>query len=75
MQAIREIRDIDSQELVVKLPKEFLQKRAEIIILSMEEKDTDVDFHDIGAFEKELDALGWDMGPKLHTSREELYER
>lgn len=75
MQAIREIRNIDSQELIVKLPKEFLQKRAEIIVLSMEEGHIDSNAHDAGILEQELDNASWDMGPKLYRSREELYER
>jgi hypothetical protein len=37
MEAIREIREIDSDELVIKLPDEFKEKKVEIIILPLEE--------------------------------------
>jgi predicted Zn-dependent protease with MMP-like domain len=75
MQAIREIRDIVSQELIVKLPEEFLQRRAEVIILSIDDENSDNHLDAPGALDCDLDALSWNMGQKLYTSREQLYER
>ncbi len=75
MQAIREIRDIVSQKLIVNLPRAFLRKRAEIIILSIEDGQIDANSHHTETFEQELETISWEMGSKFYTSREQLYER
>ena len=77
MQAIREIRDVISQELVLKLPEEFLEKTVEIIILPVDNDGAEaaVSDQDEAELEKEIDALSWDMGKKLYTERAQLHER
>ena len=77
MQAIREIRDVISQELVLKLPEEFLEKTVEIIILPVDNDGVKaaVSDQDEAELEKEIDALSWDMGEKLYTERAQLHER
>lgn len=75
MQAIREIRDIVSQELTVKVPKEFLKRRVEIIVLLVDEKQTEmIPEPDNGSLEREIEALSWNMGERLYTTRDQLYE-
>lgn len=76
MQAIREIRDIVSQELVLKLPEEFLEKTVEIIILPVDNDHIEaVREEDNFDLEREIEALSWDMGERLYTTREQLHER
>ncbi len=38
MQLIREIRNIDSDNIVIHIPKEFRKKRVEILVFSLEKK-------------------------------------
>ncbi|MCP5053070.1 MAG: hypothetical protein GY940_38240 [bacterium] len=38
MQIIREIREIDSEELVIRIPREFRKKTVEVIILPINNK-------------------------------------
>lgn len=72
MQAIREVRNIVSQELILQLPQEFLEKQVEIIILPLD----DVTYQEGNDnFESELEALSWKMGERLYTTRDQLYER
>ena len=72
MQAIREVRNIVSQELILQLPQEFLEKQVEIIILPLD----DVTYQDKNDnLENELEALSWKMGERLYASRDQLYER
>ena len=76
MQALREIRKVISQELVVKLPKEFLEKKVEIIVLAVDELSTEkLVYQGAIPLEQELDMLSWDMGTKFYTTRDQLYER
>ena len=79
MQAIREIREVSSQELIVTLPENFLQKRVEIIILTVEEESpADSARLQIQAemdIAREIEALSWNMGKKLYSTRDQLYER
>jgi hypothetical protein len=37
MEIIREIRDLDSDKIIIKVPKEFKNKRVEILVLPFEE--------------------------------------
>lgn len=36
MEVIREIRDLDSDKIIIKIPKEFKKKRVEILVLPFE---------------------------------------
>jgi hypothetical protein len=76
MQAIREIRDVVSEELVLHLPAEFLQQTVEVIILPLGEYAhlTPPELEE-AELEKEIDELSWEMGGKLYTTRDQLYER
>ena len=42
MEAIRNIRNIDAENIMIKVPKEFLKKRVEIIIRPLDQSDEDV---------------------------------
>jgi hypothetical protein len=78
MQVIREIRDVSSRELIVTLPEEFLQKRVEIIVLTFEEEREFFErtqTPEQSEIVQEIEALSWNMGKKLYTTREQLYER
>lgn len=78
MQAIREVRDVFSRELVVTLPENFLQKRVEIIILTVEEEQISdaarLQTQEAGDIAREIEALSWNMGKKLYSTRDQLYE-
>lgn len=39
MELIREIRDIDSDKIIIKVPKEFRKKRVEILVLPLEKSE------------------------------------
>jgi hypothetical protein len=75
MQAIREIREVFSAELVLHLPAEFLRQTVEVIILPFGEYayQTPPALED-AELEKEIDELSWEMGEKLYTTRDQLYE-
>ncbi len=76
MQALREIREITSQDLVVKLPQEFLRKRVEVIVLLVDQESAEnLASEENNNWEQHLEALSWDMGTRLYATREELHER
>jgi division protein CdvB (Snf7/Vps24/ESCRT-III family) len=75
MQAIREIREVVSEEITVKIPKDFLEKKIEIIILPIDDFYTEAPSHkDDDNLDQEIDVLSWDMGEKLYTTRDQLHE-
>ncbi len=39
MELIREIRDIDSDKIIIKVPKEFRKKRVEILVLPLDKSE------------------------------------
>jgi len=39
MEVIREIRDLDSDKIIIKIPKEFKKKRVEILVLPFEKTE------------------------------------
>ena len=41
MEIIREIRDIDSDKIIIKVPKEFKKKRVEILVLPFQDAAED----------------------------------
>ena len=76
MHALREIREMTSQELVVKLPPEFVRKQVEIIVLCAESEAAERPaLQETSHWERDLDTLSWNMGPRLYPAREELYDR
>ncbi len=75
MQAIREIREVVSEEVTVKVPKEFLEKKIEIIILAIDDFHIDALFHQDDNLDREIEALSWNMGEKSYTTRDQLHER
>ncbi len=76
MHALREIREMTSQDLVIKLPHEFVRKRVEVIVLCVEpESEERLFWQENSDWERDLDTLSWNMGSRLYTNREELYDR
>lgn len=43
MQAVREIRKVDSETITIKVPGEFIGKYVEIVILPYDEPDAEVE--------------------------------
>jgi hypothetical protein len=41
MQIVREVREINSGEIIIKIPEKFREQRVEIIVSSVEESDQD----------------------------------
>ena len=56
MEIIREIRDIDSDKITIKMPKEFRKKRVEILVFPIEKSESIEPVS--GDLEEELNASG-----------------
>ena len=68
MYALREIREMTSQELVVKLPPEFVRKQVEIIVLCAESEATESPaLQENSDWERDLETLSWSMGPRIRN--------
>ena len=76
MQSIREITTVVSEEVTVRVPKEFYEKKIEIIILPIDDFRPDTLLHqDEDDFDREVETLSWEMGKRLYTTRDQLHER
>ena len=75
MQAIREIKTVNTDTILLSVPKSFRNKRIEILMFPVEKHVREK--ADTGKlnFSKMIDKLSWDMGKRLYASREELYVR
>ena len=75
MHAIREIKIINTDTILLNIPKSFMNKKIEILMFPVEKdarNKADTGRH---SFLKNIDKLSWDMGKRLYASRDELYAR
>ena len=75
MQAIREIKTVNTNTILLTVPKSFRNKKIEILMFPVEKHARDKAATGKLNFSKMIDKLSWDMGKRLYASREELYAR
>ncbi len=65
---IRQIVIPENEHIVIRIPKEYIHQKTEIILLPFEYGETVSDIDDC------INRLSWNMGGKTYT-RDDLYER
>jgi len=62
-----------NEQIVIRIPKEYINQQTEILVRPLGYDKTQEDFTIASAYE-DIDRLSWNMGGKKYT-RDDLYER
>ena len=75
MQAIREIKRVDQNQLTIDVPDAFLEKEVEIIVLPIDEGNNPVKNDREASFFKFVDQFCFKLPVDYKFVRDELYDR
>ncbi len=67
---IRQIIIPENEHIVIRIPKEYIHRKTELLLLPFEHDETISHTDD-----EDIDGLSWNMGKKTYAKRDDLYER
>jgi hypothetical protein len=75
MEALRETRRIESNQVIINVPDEFMAHEVEIIVLPIDEEKTATQYDRKTSFFEFVDKYRFKLPENYKFDREELYDR